>query len=87
MTKNECITSFKYSVLQHAYKHRNITNTFKAFNLSRTVCYKWLARFKQFGYLGLMDRHRSIPKMPNRIKPDKEQIIPLLNPDSFLVQI
>ena len=34
MTKDERIASFKYSVLQHAYKHKNIENTCRVFNLS-----------------------------------------------------
>lgn len=75
MTKDERIASFKYSVLQHAYKHKNITNTCKAFNLSRTTYYEWLRRFNQFGYLGLLDRERSKSKMPNQIRLDLEQII------------
>ncbi len=47
MTKDERITSFKYSVLQQAYKHKNITNTCKLFSLSRTIYYEWLRRFNQ----------------------------------------
>jgi len=75
MTKDERIASFKYSVLEHAYKHKNITSTCKAFNLSRTIYYEWLRRFNQLGYLGLMDKEKSKPKMPNQIKPDFEAII------------
>ena len=75
MTKDERIASFKYSVLQHAYKHKNITNTCKAFNLSRTTYYEWLRRFNQFGYLGLLDQERSKPKMSNQIKSEYEVII------------
>jgi len=70
MTKDEDIASFKYSVLQDAYKHKNITNTCKAFNLSRTIYCEWLRRFNQLGYLGLIDRPRSKPRMPNQIKPE-----------------
>jgi transposase InsO family protein len=43
--------------------------------VSRTVYYKWLKRFSQLGYLGLQDKVKTKPKMPNQIKPDKEQII------------
>jgi len=75
MTKDDRITSYKYSVLQHAGKYKNITDTCKAFNLSRTVYYKWLKRFSKLGYLGLQDKEKAKPKMPNKIKPDKEQII------------
>ena len=75
MTKDERIASYKYSVLQHAYKHKNITSTCKLFNLSRTTYYEWRSRFNQLGYLGLKDKLRSKPRMPNRIKPDFEQII------------
>ena len=75
MTKDDRIASYKYSVLQHARKHKNITYTCQALNVSRTIYYKWLKRFSQFGYLGLQDKKKTKPKMPNQIKPDKEQII------------
>jgi len=75
MTKDEHIASFKYSVLQHARKHNNITYTCKVFCLSRTVYYKWLERFSKLGYLGLQDKEKAKPRMPNQIKPDKEKII------------
>ena len=75
MTKDDRIASYKYSVLQHARKHNNITYTCKVFNLSRTVYYKWLKRFSKLGYLGLQDKEKAKPKMPNKIKKDKEKII------------
>jgi len=75
MTTDDFIASFKYSVLQHAYKNKNIADTCRIFNLSRTVYYKWLKRFNKLGYPGLLNKRRSKPKMPNQIKPDKQQII------------
>ena len=75
MTKDDRIASYKYSVLQHARKHKNITYTCQVLNVSRTIYYKWLKRFSQLGYLGLQDKVKRKPKMPNQIKPDKEQII------------
>jgi len=75
MTTDDFIANYKYSVLQHAYKNKNIADTCRIFNLSRTVYYKWLKRFNRLGYPGLLNRKRSKPKMPNQIKPDKEQII------------
>jgi len=75
MTKEERITSFKYSVLQHAKEHKNITDTCQLFHISRTIYYAWLKRFIKFGYLGLADKVKREPKMPNKIKPDKERII------------
>jgi len=75
MTTDERIASYKYSVLEHAYKHKNVTSTCKLFNLSRTTYYEWLRRFHQLGYLGLKDQERSQPRMPNQIKPDLETII------------
>ena len=59
MTKDERIASYKYSVLQHAREHKNITYT---------CYYKWLKRFSKLGYLGLQDKKKAKPKMPNRIK-------------------
>lgn len=75
MTKDERIASFKYSVLEHAYKYKNITSTCKLFNITRTTYYEWLRRFSKSGYLGLLDRQRSKPRMPNKIRPDIELII------------
>jgi transposase len=75
MTKDDRIASFKYSVLQHARKYKNITHTCKVFNISRTIYYAWLRRFIKFGYPGLQDKVKRKPKMPNQIKPDKEQVI------------
>ena len=75
MTKDDFLVSYKYSVLQHARKHNNITDTCKVFNLSRTVYYKWLKRFSKLGYLGLQNQEKAKPHMPNQIKPDKEKII------------
>ena len=75
MTKDERIASFKYSVLLHAREHKNITFTCKKLNLSRTIYYKWLKRFSKLGYLGLQDKVKRKPRMPNKIKPDKEKII------------
>jgi len=75
MTKDERIAGYKYSVLQHARKHNNITYTCKVFCLSRTVYYKWLERFSKLGYLGLQDKKKAKFKMPNQIKPDKEKFI------------
>ncbi len=75
MTKDDRIASYKYSVLQHARKQNNITYTCKVFNLSRTVYYNWLKRFSKLGYLGLQDKKKAKPKMPNQIKKDKEKII------------
>ena len=75
MTKDDFLANFKYSVLQHARKNKNITYTCRTFNLSRTVYYKWLKRFIKLGYLGLLDKKKRKPQMPNRIKPDKEKII------------
>jgi len=75
MTKDNRIASYKYSVLQHARKHNNITYTCKVFNLSRTVYYKWLKRFGKLGYLGLQDKKKAKPQMPNRIKKRSFSII------------
>ena len=75
MTKDDRIASYKYSVLQHARKNNNISYTCRTFNISRTVYYKWLKRFSKLGYLGLQDKKKAKPKMPNQIKPDKEKII------------
>jgi transposase InsO family protein len=75
MTKDERIASYKYSVLQHARENKNITLTCKVFQISRTIYYDWLKRFIKFGYLGLQDKVKRKPKMPNQIKPDFEAII------------
>jgi len=75
MTKDDRITSFKYSVLQHARKHENITYTCKLFGLSRTIYYRRQKRFIKLGYLGLLNKKKVKPKITNQIKKDKEKII------------
>ena len=75
MTKDELISNYRYSVLQHAYKYKNVTSACRLFHLSRTTYYEWLMRFNKFGYLGLKDRERSKPRMSNKTKPDIELII------------
>jgi transposase len=72
MTKDDRIASYKYSVLHHARKHKNITDTCQVLNLSRTIYYKWLKRFSKLGYLGLQDKIKANPKMPEQIKSEKE---------------
>jgi transposase InsO family protein len=75
MTKDDFLISFKYSVLQHARKHNNVTYSCREFNISRTVYYKWLKRFNKLGYPGLQNKEKAKPRMPNQIKQDKEKII------------
>ena len=75
MTKDEIISNYRYSVLQHAYKYKNVTHTYRLFNLSRATYYEWLGRFKKFAYLGLKDKERSRPRMPNKIRPEYGTII------------
>ena len=75
MTKDNRITSYKYSVIQHARKYKNITDTYKLFNISRTIYCAWLKRFSKLSYLGLVDKVKRKPKMPNQIKKDKEMVI------------
>jgi len=75
MTKDEIISNYRYSVLQHAYKYKNVTHTCRLFNLSRATYYEWLGRFKKSGYLGLKDKERSRPRIPNKIRPDIELTI------------
>ena len=66
MAKDDFLASFKYSVLQHARKYKNITDTCKAFNISRTVYYKWLKRFSKLGYLGLQNKPQSQAKFQSK---------------------
>ena len=75
MTKDDHITSYKYSVIQHARKYKNITDACKLFNISRIMYCACLKRFSKLGYLGLADKVKRKPKMPNQIKKDKEMVI------------
>ena len=60
---------------KHAWQYKNITNTCRLFNASRTAYYEWSERFSKFGYPGLKDRKKSKPRMPNKIKHEHETII------------
>ncbi len=73
MTKDERIANYKFSVLQHAREHKNITYTCKVLNLSRTVYYKWLKRFSQLGYLGLQDKVKRNLKCQTRLNRTKNR--------------
>lgn len=75
MTKDDFLASFKYSVLQHARKHNNVAYSYREFNISRTVYYKRLKRFSKLGYMGLQDKEKAKPQMPNQIKSDKEKVL------------
>lgn len=54
---------------------KNITDNCRLFNLSQTVYYKWLKRFKNLGYPGLLNSQRAKPIMPNELKPEYETIV------------
>lgn len=41
----------------------------------KTTYYEWLGRFSKFTYVGLKDKEKSKPRMPNNIKLDIELII------------
>ena len=75
MVKEERTASFKYSVLRHAQKYKNVTYIYKVFHISSAIYYERLRRSVKLGYLGLLDKKKSKPKMPNQIKPDKEKFI------------
>jgi len=75
MTIDERVARHRISVLQYARNSKNITKTCKIFGISRTVYYRWLKRFEKFGRIGLLDIEPAKPVMPNKTKPDKENII------------
>ena len=57
----------KYNILMHGIMNKNITNTCKIFGVSRTIYYRWLKRYKNFGMEGLKNIERNMPKMPNEV--------------------
>jgi len=76
MTKDELLARHRFSVLQHARKINNVTLTCSQFNISRNTYYKWLNRFKKYGYAGLFDQLRKPPAMPNETsKSIKQEIL------------
>lgn len=60
---------------QYEQENKNITNTCRLFNITRTTFYEWIMRFKKLGCLELEDKERYNPRMPNKIKSEYEKII------------
>ncbi|MBU5292627.1 helix-turn-helix domain-containing protein [Anaerosalibacter bizertensis] len=65
----------KYTILQHALKGNNVSQTCELFGISRTTFYNWKNAYEKHGMAGLDNRERRKPKMPNKVSKDIEQEI------------
>ena len=73
MTSNEYTIHYKTSLLEYAYKF-NVSSACRAFSISRTRYYEIAADFLKYGKAGLLPKPKR-PKMPSKIRGDKEKAI------------
>lgn len=65
----------KYTILKHALKENNVSETCKLFGISRTTFYNWNRAYQKKGMSGLEMKGPQKPKMPNKVKKEVEQEI------------
>ncbi|MDD3777124.1 MAG: IS481 family transposase [Actinomycetota bacterium] len=65
MTKDDFILGHRLSLLSRAKSINNISRACREAGVSRTYYYKWAKRFTTYGIVGLREREKSKPKMPN----------------------
>jgi transposase len=65
-------------IIKQANKTKNISETCRYFEISRTAYYKWLERYNKYGFEGLKDKIPSKPKMPNQTPAEIENKILLI---------
>jgi transposase InsO family protein len=71
----DSVTLRKQFVLLAAQEGSNISQLCKSFKISRDKGYKWLRRFAEFGYDGLVDRSRKPRSSPNKTQHGIEEAI------------
>lgn len=64
----------KYHILMQGILSKNVSETCKAFGISRTIYYQWLKAYQQYGMDGLTEKERK-PLMPNKVDKRTERFI------------
>jgi len=75
MTPQEMLLKYKMSLLQLAEQLQNIRQACKIMGVSRQHYYDIKRRFEQAGAIGLKDRPKSTPKMPNQASEELEKTV------------
>jgi len=77
MTKDELLLNFRISLLKKAKAINNISRACRELRINRSTYYKYLKRYLAHGKIGLYDKKRVKPKMPNETR--KEIVDKILN--------
>ena len=68
MTQEEIIMRHRLNLLLRAKSIKNISAACRQYGVSRTIYYKYLKRYLTYGLIGLKDRQKASPVMPNATK-------------------
>lgn len=76
MLKSKGFNSYtKQKILNHALKEDNISKTCELFGISRTTFYNWQRAYQRYGVVGLEEKERKKPEMPNKVSKEIERDI------------
>lgn len=65
----------KYQIIMQGITSKNVAQTCKEHNISRSIYYKWYRAYKSQGMEGLAKKERSKPNMPNQVDKRTEREI------------
>ena len=66
---------YKYRILKHAMKDKNVSRTCQLFGISRATFYNWNRAYTKHGISGLELKEPQKPTMPNKVSVETEQRI------------
>lgn len=66
---------YKYRILKHAMKEKNVSRTCQLFGISRATFYNWNRAYTKHGISGLELKEPQKPTMPNKVSVETEQRI------------
>ena len=71
MTLDDSIQAFRLRVLQEAHRIGNVSATFRRYDVSRTVFYRWRGRLERYGPAELHPKRRT----PRRGRPPELSVV------------
>jgi transposase-like protein len=66
---------YKYRILKHAMKEKNVSRTCQLFGISRATFYNWYRAYTKHGFSGLELKEPQKPTMPNKVSIEMERRI------------
>ncbi len=66
---------YKYRILKHAMKEKNVSRTCQLFGISRATFYNWNRAYAKYGISGLELKEPQKPTMPNKVSIETEHRI------------